>query len=79
MSANESFNIGWRNIATKKLPANMYRNRKVGLIVMLCVCFLNDYVRGNQFGEVVHDKSGKDFMVYVLHLFCMKMKQRRKL
>ena len=39
--------------------------------------FLKDitYGRGNQFGKVVHDKSSKDFLVYVLHFFCVKMQQ----
>ena len=74
MPSNESFNIGWRHIIKKELPTNMYSDREVYFIRILTVGFLDDYVRGNQLREIVHDKSGKDFLVYVLHLFCMKMK-----
>ena len=37
------------------------------------MCFLDDYVRGNQLRKVVHDESSKDLLAYVLHFFCMKM------
>ena len=73
MPANESFNIWWRYITKKELSANMYRSRKVCFISVLTVCFLDDYGRGNQLSKVVHDQSCKDFLVYVLHLFCVKM------
>ena len=69
MPVNQSFNIGWRYIAKKELPANMYRNSEVGFIVILFTGFGNDYVRGNQFRKVVHNESSKDFLVNVLHFF----------
>ena len=74
MSANESFNFRWRYITKKELSAHMYSDREVCFISILRAGFLNDYGRGNQLGEVIHDESGKDFLVYVLHLFCVKMK-----
>lgn len=73
MPENESFNIWWSYITTKELSANMYRNGEVCFIGILTVGFLDDYVRGNQLREVVHDEPGKDFLAYVLHFFCMKM------
>jgi hypothetical protein len=69
MPENESFNIWWRYITKKELSANMYRNCEICFIGIFCMFFLNDYGRGNQFGKVVHDQSGKDLLVYVLHLF----------
>ena len=73
MPTNESFNIWWRYITKKELPADMYRNREVSFISILRIGFLDDYRRGNQLSEVLHDESGKDFLVYVLHLFCVEM------
>ena len=75
MLPDHSFNIWWRYIAKKELSANLYCNRKIGFTRVFSVCFLNDYVRGDQFGKVVHDESGKNFLAYVLHLFCVKMQQ----
>ena len=75
MLANESFNIWWRYITKKELSANMYRDREICFIGILSIGFLNDYGRGNQLSKVVHDESGKDLLVYVLHLFCVKVKQ----
>ena len=75
MPANESFNIWWRYITKKELSAYMYCDREVCFISILGVGFLDDYVRGNQLSKVVHDESGKDLLVYVLHLFCVKVEQ----
>lgn len=36
---------------------------------------LNYYGRGNQFGKVIHDESGEDFLEDVLHLFGVKKQQ----
>ena len=72
---NKSFHIRWRYISKEELSANMYSDRKVCLVGILGVGFRNDYVGGNHFSEVVHDETGKHFLVDVLHLFCMKMKQ----
>ena len=70
-----SFNIWWRNITKKKLSANLYSNREIRFARVFPVELLNDYVRGNQFSEVVHDKSGKYLLGNVLHLFCVEMEQ----
>ena len=50
-----SFNIWWGNIPKKKLSANLYSNREICFARVFSVELLNDYVRGNQFSEVVHD------------------------
>ena len=54
MPANESFNVWWRYITKEELSANMYCDREICFISIFCVCFLNDYVRGNQLSKVVH-------------------------
>ena len=53
----------------------MYGCGKVCLVNILSAFFLNDYVRGNQFTEVVHSKSGKDLLGNVLHLFTLEQAQ----
>ena len=53
----------------------MDSDSKVCPIGIFIVGFMEDYGRGNQFCEVVQDKSGKDFLVNVLHFFCVKMQQ----
>ena len=75
MSANESFNNRWRDITKKELSADMYGDREVGFVSMLCVGFGDDHGRGDQFGKVVHDQSGKDLLADELHLFRMKVEQ----
>ena len=75
MSANESFNSRWRNITKKELSADMYGDGEVGFVSMLCVDFGDDHGRGDQFGKVVHDQSGKDLLADELHLFCMEVEQ----
>ena len=42
---------------------------------MLFSRFLNDYVRGNQFTEIVHGKSGIYLLSDVLHLFALEQTQ----
>ena len=71
--ANKSFNFWWRYITKKKLSAYMYCDRKICFVSIFGVGFLNDYVRGNQFSKVVHNQLSEDFLVYILHLFCVKM------
>ena len=55
----------------------MYSGREVDRIGKLCAARLNDYGRGNQFREVVHSELCKDFLVDVLHLFCVEMDQTK--
>lgn len=40
----------------------MYGDGEVGFVSMLCVGFGDDHGRGDQFGKVVHDQSGKDLL-----------------
>ena len=53
----------------------MYSCGKVCLVNILSAFFLNDYVRSNQFTEVVHGESGKDLLGDVLHLFALEQAQ----
>ena len=53
----------------------MYVCGKVCLVNRFPAFFLNDYVRGNQFTEVVHCKSGKNLLGNVLHLFALEQAQ----
>ena len=69
------FNVRWRRIPQEELSASVYSSSKVCLIGEFCIRRRNDYVRGNQFGKVVHNKAGKDFLVNVLHFFCVEMKK----
>ena len=78
ISANDSFNIGWRHITKEELSANMDCGGKISPIGIFTVGFMGDYGRGNQFGKVVHDKSGKNLLVNVLHLFRVKMEQTNR-
>ena len=42
---------------------HMCCNRKVGFVFMFfCFFLFYDYMRGNQFRKVIHDKSGIDFL-----------------
>ncbi len=70
---NESFGLGWRHISKEDLTANMYGSREVGFVDILVAALLNDYMRGNQFREIVHNEPGEDFLKNVLHLFCVEM------
>ena len=72
---NQGFNFGWRYRSPEKLSANMYGSGKVCPVNILSAFVLNDYVRGNQFTEVVHGKSGKNLLGNVLHLFTLKQTQ----
>ena len=75
MHFNQVFDFRWRYCSPEKLSANMYGCGKVCLVNILSAFFLNDYVRGNQFTEVVHGKSGKNFLGNVLHLFALEQAQ----
>ena len=75
ISSQDSFNIGWRNISKKELSTNVYSNGEVYFVGVLLRGLLNDYGRGNQFGEIVHDEPGEDFLENVLHLFAVKKQQ----
>ena len=73
MLRKHGFNTRWREITQEELSANMYGGREIDFVSIFSVFLLNDYGLGNQFIEVVHGKSGKDFLVNELHLFCVKM------
>ena len=73
MLRKQGFNEGWRDIAEEELSANMYSSRGIDLIGIFFATLLNDYGLGNQFIEVVHSETGKDFLVDELHLFRMEM------
>ena len=75
MHFNQFFDFGWSYRTPEKLSANMYSGGKVCLVNILSAFFLNDYVRGNQFTEVVHGKSGKNLLGNVLHLFALEQTQ----
>ena len=78
MPQNKSFKNGWRYIPSKELSGNMYSGRKVGLVSVFSVGFANGYVRSDQFAEVVHDETGKDFLTNVLHFFSVKTEQSKR-
>ena len=65
--------MGWRHIPKEELTADVYGSGEVGLVGIYVAAFLNDYVRGNQFREIVHDEPGKNLLTDVLHLFCVEM------
>lgn len=73
MLRKQGFHPRWREITQEELSANMYGGREIDLVGIFSIFLLNDYGLGNQFIEVVHGKSGKDFLVNELHLFCVKM------
>jgi hypothetical protein len=47
----------------------MYRNCKISFVYIFSIKLLNNYVRGNEFGEVVHNELCIDFLANKLHLF----------
>ena len=75
MHFNQVLDFRWRYRSSEELSANMYSCGEVCLVNMLFSRFLNDYVRGNQFTEVVHGESGKDLLGNVLHLFALEQAQ----
>ena len=75
MHFNQVFDFRWRYCSPEKLSANMYGCGKVCLVNILSAFILSDYVRGNQFTEVVHGKSGKYLLGDVLHLFALEQAQ----
>ena len=72
---DQGFNFRWRYSSPEELSANMYGCGKVCLVNILSAFILNDYVRGNQFTEVVHGESGKYLLGDVLHLFALEQTQ----
>ena len=57
----------------------MYSSGEVDRIGILRIAFLDDYVRGNQLGKVVHGKFREYFLVDVLHLFCVEMDKAKSI
>ena len=58
ISANDSFNIGWRHITKEELSANMDCGGKIKPISIFKVGVMGEYRGGNQFGKVVHATAG---------------------
>ena len=75
MRFNQVFDFRWSYVSLEELSANMYSSGKVCLVNILSALFLNDYVRGNQFTEVVHSESGKDLLGNMLHLSALEQTQ----
>ena len=73
MLRKQGFNERWRDIPEKELPTNMYSNGEIDLIGKFSAILLNNYGLSNQFIEVVHGETGKNFLVDELHLFRVKM------
>jgi len=57
--------------------ANTNGFRKIDLIVMFSVFFLDHYVRGNDRAEVVHCHFCKDFLSNAFFLFGVQMRKRQ--
>lgn len=74
-AGKEGFKIGWRHIPKEELSANVYSGRKVDLVGVLSANHRNHRARGDELGEVVHDKAGKNFLKDVLHFFRMEGRQ----
>ena len=73
MHKQQSFNIWRRYIFQEEIAANMYSGSEVNSVGMLSVFPLNDYVRGNQFGKIVHSQSCKDLLENILRFFRVKI------
>ena len=78
-SRKQSFKLRWRHIPQEEIAANMYSSGEVDRIGILRIAFLDDYVRGNQLGKVVHGKFREYFLVDVLHLFCVEMDKAKSI
>ena len=74
ISCNYGFQIRWWCSSVKESSAHMDGNWEVRFICMLSLLFGNDYVRGNHFRKVIHDKMCIDFLMDRHHLFWMKIK-----
>ena len=66
---NESFDFGRRDILQEELGADMYGSGEIDFDGMFSLLMLNDYVRGNQLGKVIHSQLGKDLLENELRLF----------
>ena len=78
-SRKQSFKLWWRHIPQEEIAANMYSGGEVDRIGKLRIAFLDYHGRGNQFREVEHSEFCKDFLVDVLHLFCMEMNEAKSI
>ncbi len=61
-SLDKSSDFREKHILQKEFATNMYRSRKVDFTGKLSAFLSDDYVRGNQFGKIVHSFFGKDFL-----------------
>ena len=69
----QGFNTRRSEIGQEEFSANVYSGGKIDLVSIFSVFLMNDYGLGNQFIEIVHGKTGEDFLMDELRLFCMEM------
>ena len=69
----QGFNTRRSEITKEEFSADVYSGGKVDLVRVFSVFLLNDYGLGNQFIEIVHGKTGEDFLLNELRLFRMEM------
>ena len=69
----QGFHTRRSEITKEEFSANMYSGRKIDLVRIFSAFLLNDYGLGNQFIEIVHGKTGEDFLLNKLRLFCVEM------
>ena len=49
--------------------------RVIHLVCVLCIFLLNHYMGRDDFAEVIKGQPGKDFLLDILYLFCVKAAQ----
>lgn len=69
----QGFHTRRSEITKEEFSANMYSGRKIDLVRIFSAFLLNDYGLGDQFIEIVHGKTGEDFLLNKLRLFCVEM------
>ena len=59
----------------EKMPAYMDCQRIVHLVCKLYILLLKYHMRRNHLAEVIKNQTGKDFLLDILHFFCMETTQ----
>ena len=57
------------------MPTYVDCQRVVHLVCMLCIFLLNHHMRRDDLAEVIKKQTGKDFLLDILHLFCVEATQ----